>query len=100
MAKKGIVRLNEDELRLIVKNAVYRTLTSTVQEYNLDISSLFNIDSIPVEELKQQYIGLAFTVSSSGYGGRFMGANGKITQAVTTGPAKGPLPTSSMPAIA
>ena len=78
MAKKGIVRLNEDELRVIIKNAVYRTLTSTVQEDNLDISSLFNIDSIPVEELKQQYADLAFTVSSSGYGGRFMGANGKI----------------------
>ena len=49
MAKKGIVRLNEDELRVIIKNAVYRTLTSTVQEDNLDISSLFNIDSIPVK---------------------------------------------------
>lgn len=61
MAKKGIVRLNEDELRDIVKNAVYRTLTSTVQEDNLDISSLFNIDSIPVEELKQQYADLAFS---------------------------------------
>ena len=78
MAKKGIVRLNEDELKVIIKNAVYRTLTSTVQEDNLDISSLFNIDSIPVEELKQQYADLAFTVSSSGYGGRFMAANGKI----------------------
>ena len=51
MAKKDIIRLNEDELREIVKNAVYKTLTPAAQEDNLDISSLFNIDSIPEEEL-------------------------------------------------
>ena len=82
MAKKDIIRLNEDKLRGAVKNVVYRT--STAQEDNLDISSLFNIDSMPVEELKQQYVDLAFTVSSSGYGGRFMGANGKIIKEEAT----------------
>lgn len=84
MVKKDIIRLNEDELREIAKNAVYKTLTSTAQEDNLDISSLFNIDSIPEEELRQQYVDLAFTVSSSGYGGRFMGANGKIIKEEAT----------------
>ena len=84
MAKKEVVRLNEDELRGIVKNAVSRILSSRGREDNLDISSLFNIDSIPVEELKQQYVDLAFTVSSSGYGGRFMGANGKIIKEEAT----------------
>ena len=84
MAKKEIIRLNEDELREIIKNVVYRALTSTAQEDNLDISSLFNIDSIPVEELRQQYVDLAFTVSSSGYGGRFMGANGDIIKEEAT----------------
>lgn len=84
MPEKNVIRLNEDELREIVKNAVHRTLTSTANEDNLDISSLFNIDSIPVEELRRQYVDLAFTVSSSGYGGRFMGANGKIIKEEAT----------------
>lgn len=44
----------------------------------LDIEKLFHIDSIPIEELEDQYIDLSSIVSSSGYGGRFMGTNGKI----------------------
>ena len=84
MANKEIVKINEDELREIVKNAFYKTLALTEQKDNLDISSLFKLDSIPEEELKQQYVDLAFTVSSSGYGGRFMGANGKIIKEEAT----------------
>ena len=61
MAKKEILRLNEDDLREIGENAVHRTLVTTEQENTLDISSLFNIDSIPEEELRQQYVDLAFT---------------------------------------
>ena len=55
MANKEIVKINEDELREIVKNAFYKTLALTEQKDNLDISSLFKLDSIPEEELKQQY---------------------------------------------
>lgn len=78
MGKKEINFLNEDALRKIIKNVVYKTLESTTQEEGLNIASLFNFDHIPEEELKQQYIDLSFTVSSAGYGGKFMGANGSI----------------------
>lgn len=77
MSKKEIIELNEDDLKEAIKNTINKTLMSK-KENNLDISSLFNINSIPEKELKQQYIDLSFIVSSSGYGGNFMGVKGKI----------------------
>ena len=86
MAKKDIIILNESELREVVKNTIHRLIESRMYRNNLDILSLFNFDSIPEEELRQQYIDLTFTVSSSGYGGKFMGINGEILKedAITT----------------
>jgi hypothetical protein len=45
---------------------------------SVDIEVLFHFNSVPEEELKEQYMGLAFAVASSGYGGRFMVVNGKM----------------------
>ena len=78
MAKKEVIRLTESELDEMVKNAVTEALATTSQDDNLDISSIFKFNSIPKAELKQQYMDLSFTVSSSGYGGKFMGINGRI----------------------
>lgn len=83
MMHKKIIRLNEADLKKMVKGAI-RGLVTTAQGENLDISSLFNIDSIPKEELEQQYVDLSFIVSSSGYGGKFMGHNGRILKEEAT----------------
>ena len=50
----------------------------------LDIETLFKFNSISEEELKKQYVDLAFAVSSSGYGGKFMGINGEILKEEAT----------------
>jgi hypothetical protein len=79
-----VIKINGEELTEIVKNAIYENIVKPQQIDYIDISSLFNFDSIPEEELKAQYIDLAFVVSSSGYGGKFMGANGKILKEEAT----------------
>lgn len=61
-----------------MKETISKTLPGLKNNERLDIESLFRFSTIPDEELEEQYIDLAFTVSSSGYGGRFMGANGEI----------------------
>ena len=48
------------------------------EDVSVDIEGLFHFNSVPEEELKEQYMGLDFAVASSGYGGRFMMANGKM----------------------
>ena len=84
MEKKDTIKLNESDLRRIIKDSVDKTFSQTRPKTNMDIVSLFNLDSISDEELESQYVDLAFTVSSSGYGGKFMGANGKIIKEEAT----------------
>ena len=84
MKKKEIIKINETELRNIVENVLFEAISAPKSSDKLDIFTIFKFDSIPEEELKKQYVDLAFTVSSSGYGGKFMGADGKILKEEAT----------------
>lgn len=73
------VEINENDLKSIIKECVNRLLYERSDSHNiLDIETLFHFSLIPEEELRKQYVDLSFIVSSSGYGGKFMGVNGKI----------------------
>lgn len=81
---KDKIIITEDQLKNVIKEAVLKILPTSKKKESLDIEKLFNFSSIPDEELKQQYIDLSFTVSSSGYGGKFIGVNGKILKEEAT----------------
>lgn len=51
---------------------------------DIDIRAIFDFDNISDEELEKQYQDLSFIVSSSGYGGHFMGAKGRILKEEAT----------------
>ena len=63
------------------KNIISESLKKIINNGNeneIDIIRIFNLNDIPIDEIRYQYRDLSFTVSSSGYGGRFMGNNGQI----------------------
>ena len=45
---------------------------------DFDFVKVFGLDNVSMEDLKKQYKDFGYIVCSSGYGGRFMGAEGKI----------------------
>lgn len=79
-----VIHLNERELKRIIKDSVFEATKKPLKVGDIDIRTLFNFDNIPEEELEKQYVDLSFTVSSAGYGGKFMGVNGKILKEEAT----------------
>lgn len=75
---KNLVKLTETRLVDIIREVISKTSQAQNEENNIDIEKIFHLSSIPDNELRKQYIDLSFTVSSSGYGGKFMGVNGDI----------------------
>ena len=63
---KDKIIITEGQLKNVIKEAVLKILPTSKKKENLGIEKLFNFSSIPDEELRQQYIDLSFTVSSSG----------------------------------
>lgn len=45
---------------------------------DFDFVKVFGLDNVSMEDLKKQYKDFGYIVCSSGYGGKFMGAEGKI----------------------
>ncbi len=76
--EKHVIKINEEQLAEIVKSTIKENIIRQKKEEKIDFDELFHFNTIPEEELEEQYMDLAFSVSSSGYGGRFIGVNGKI----------------------
>lgn len=70
-----MVNINKNQLKKIVNETIEKILKT---QEPLDIEKIFKISSIPIEKLEKQYKDLSFVVSSSGYGGNFLGVDGKI----------------------
>ena len=68
--------LNEDHIKDIVFEVIKKILRKETK--NDILEKVFHWSQIPDEELKRQYWNLSAMVSMSGYGGPFMGVNGKI----------------------
>ena len=77
------MKINENKLGQIIAVSIKSVLNWGGSD---NIAALFDLDAIPEEELRAQYVDLAPIVSMSGYGGRFMGMRGKIigTKATST----------------
>lgn len=75
--KKDIIKINEKQLKGLIFEGI-NNFFSSFKDEELDIENIFNFSSIPFDELEEQYVDLSVIVSSSGYGGKFMGVNGKI----------------------
>lgn len=69
------MKINGNKLGQIIAESIRSVLNRGGSD---NIAALFNLDAIPEEELRAQYVDLAPLVSMSGYGGRFMGMKGKI----------------------
>ena len=63
---------------------VEKNTTEQNQEEKMDIDILFHFNAIPEKDLEEQYMDLSFVVSSSGFGGRFMGMKGEIIKEKAT----------------
>lgn len=69
-------KLTETKLTEIVTEAV-RNVLQEVSDKDI-LETVFHWSQIPDEELERQYWNLSAMISMSGYGGPFMGVNGKI----------------------
>lgn len=68
----------KEQIRRIIKEALNEAMMETSNNVGLDIERLFHFSEIPTNELASQYCDLSFIVSTSGYGGHFMGTDGRI----------------------
>ena len=84
MKGKKVIHINEEELKKIVELSVSKVLNENYSNETMDFNELFHFDSISDEELLSQYVDLSSIVSTTGYGGKFMGVNGKILKEEAT----------------
>ena len=84
MEGKNVIDINESQMKRIIKETILKALKGRKGVEEIDIEKLFNFNAIPEKELMDQYVDLSFAVSSSGYGGKFVGVNGNILKEEAT----------------
>ena len=77
-----MIFLNEKKIKKLIREAIGEIFK---EESDNDIlEKVFHWSLIPDEELEMQYWNLSAMVSMSGYGGPFMGVDGKILKEEVT----------------
>lgn len=77
-----MIFLNEKKIKKLIREAIGEIFK---EESDNDIlEKVFHWSLIPDEELEMQYWNLSAMVSMSGYGGPFMGVDGKILKEEAT----------------
>lgn len=74
-------RINEEKLKEIIDKVLKEVLNEASEEKTIsdaDVERIFHFSQIPDKELERQYWDLSAMVSMSGFGGPFMGSDGKI----------------------
>lgn len=70
---------NKEEVKRIIKEALDEVMLQRASNNEgFDTENLFHFSEIPKAEIMSQYCDLSSVVSTSGYGGHFMGTDGKV----------------------